>query len=628
MPAPANDPGVAAGGPIVSSSFVARNAGDIEIAAAAQQPNLTITSARLVTSTDQAITYIANGEMVFVEAQWVTSNLTSANTYITRFTMDGVSINTGTITGQSGTNLGYLFYAGGWLAATGTHTVTVTVDAANNITESNEADNSKTFSFTTAAPTTLQQKFITPLGGVPFQDWTIVNYVDANPLTPGFSDFRGGPFTYDGHQGMDIALPNFAHMDSGVPIVAAAAGVVTAVQDGNFDRQTGMGNALANYVTVDIGGGWQTIYYHCSVNTIAVKVGDTVAQGQLLALVGSSGDSTDAHLHFEVHHNGDVVETNDDPANYWVNPLPYQGDYSTRVLDSGITNYNPFPDFKERPTDVGTFPTSTGWTVWFWQRFGSAPVGSSALVDWYRPDGTLSTQSTISFNSGDKYGEFVRQLPSSIWSAYPGAWQATLVVNGAVLAQQSFTVTNDVGDATAKVAQGSTNIINRRTTAIDFGSAASGAAPSLVFSLQNIGSSTLNAGNLLLPPGFSLVGSFPTGIPAGGSANFTIQMDTSQVGTKFGQLTFITNDPNAPTYAFNIGGTITGTPVAGALRAYAPRPGIGDLDRRAPRVLDSSATLTDLDSSNYNTGRLTVTPAGNATIDDRLSILNLARERD
>src|SRR5439155_801799 len=119
-----------------------------------------------------------------------------------------------------------------------------------------------------------------------------------------------------------------------------------------------------------------------------------------------------------------------------------------------------------------------------------------------------------------------------------------------------------------------------------------------------------------------LVGSFPTNVAAGGSANVTVQMDTAQVGTKFGQLTFITNDPNAPTYAFSIGGTITGPAVVGAPVLMLPGPALATWIGAPPRVLDSSATLTDSDSVNYNTGRLTVTPVGNATGDDRLAVLN------
>ncbi len=72
--------------------------------------------------------------------------------------------------------------------------------------------------------------FQTPIGGVPYQDWTIVNYVDLDP-SPGILDFRGGNYTYDGHNAIDFTLPHFEAMDSGVPIYAALAGTVIGVED-------------------------------------------------------------------------------------------------------------------------------------------------------------------------------------------------------------------------------------------------------------------------------------------------------------------------------------------------------------------------------------------------------------
>src|SRR3954469_3306125 len=71
-------------------------------------------------------------------------------------------------------------------------------------------------------------RFITPLAGVPNVDWAIANYVDRD-ASPAVLDYRGGDITYDGHAGVDFALPNFAAMDRGVPVYAAAAGTVIAV---------------------------------------------------------------------------------------------------------------------------------------------------------------------------------------------------------------------------------------------------------------------------------------------------------------------------------------------------------------------------------------------------------------
>ena len=89
------------------------------------------------------------------------------------------------------------------------------------------------------------------------------------------------------HYGTDVAA------NSGDDRGAFAAGTVSfAGEDEN----------LGNYVTVDHGDGWQSLYAHCG--TVYVKAGDTVRQGQKLALVGATGLATGPHLHFELTHDG------------------------------------------------------------------------------------------------------------------------------------------------------------------------------------------------------------------------------------------------------------------------------------------------------------------------------------
>lgn len=76
------------------------------------------------------------------------------------------------------------------------------------------------------------------------------------------------------------------------PIVAAQGGtVVTAGWNAG---------GYGNYVIVDHGNGWTTLYAHMLNNSILVKPGDRVSQGQRLGTMGSTGRSTGTHLHFEV----------------------------------------------------------------------------------------------------------------------------------------------------------------------------------------------------------------------------------------------------------------------------------------------------------------------------------------
>lgn len=99
------------------------------------------------------------------------------------------------------------------------------------------------------------------------------------------------------HHGTDIAA------ESGTPILAAHSGTVV---------QAGWQNNVYGYaVLIDHGNGWQTHYAHCS--SVLVAVGDTVRQGQKIALVGSTGNSTGPHLHLELTKDGVYLN----PARYF-----------------------------------------------------------------------------------------------------------------------------------------------------------------------------------------------------------------------------------------------------------------------------------------------------------------------
>ena len=105
----------------------------------------------------------------------------------------------------------------------------------------------------------------------------------------------------DYHTGVDFPAP------ANTPIRASASGTVIYVRTGaGYGRAWGYGN----YLIVDHGGGFSTLYAHCT--SVAVSVGDTVTKGQTIAYVGTTGWSTGYHLHFEIRRNG--AHTN--PLNY------------------------------------------------------------------------------------------------------------------------------------------------------------------------------------------------------------------------------------------------------------------------------------------------------------------------
>ena len=97
------------------------------------------------------------------------------------------------------------------------------------------------------------------------------------------------------HTGLDIGA------SSGTPVKAAASGTVI---------WAGYKGSLGNLVVVSHTNGVQTYYGHCS--KIYVSSGQSVSQGQTISAVGSTGNSTGPHLHFEIRVNGVAYN----PQNY------------------------------------------------------------------------------------------------------------------------------------------------------------------------------------------------------------------------------------------------------------------------------------------------------------------------
>ena len=127
---------------------------------------------------------------------------------------------------------------------------------------------------------------------------------DSGPISQGFgcTTFQfeaydaGCPYPHRFHNGLDIAGA------CGNAIVASAAGIV------HIEPYDPYG--YGNYIIIQHGGGWSTLYGHMS--GFAVGNGQGVGQGQQIGREGSSGNSTGCHLHFGINSN-----------NQWVNPLQY-----------------------------------------------------------------------------------------------------------------------------------------------------------------------------------------------------------------------------------------------------------------------------------------------------------------
>ncbi len=133
--------------------------------------------------------------------------------------------------------------------------------------------------------------------------------------------YRTDPFTgaKKFHSGLDIAGGRGAGQ---VNVIAARDGIVVYPTSGvandcpTSNSQSSCGGGYGNYVIIQHTDGNYTLYAHLYEHSITVVAGDSVSQGQVIAKMGSSGNSTGAHLHFEVREGQNAYSATVDPLNY------------------------------------------------------------------------------------------------------------------------------------------------------------------------------------------------------------------------------------------------------------------------------------------------------------------------
>lgn len=125
------------------------------------------------------------------------------------------------------------------------------------------------------------------------------------------------------HRGVDLA-----GIEGKTPIIAAQDGVVITGAVGETgtckNGDTKCGGGFGNYVMIQHTDGNFTIYAHMYPNSVIVKSGENVKQGQVLGYVGDTGNSRGAHLHFEIRKGSSASQSAVDPLTYLKsdNPRP------------------------------------------------------------------------------------------------------------------------------------------------------------------------------------------------------------------------------------------------------------------------------------------------------------------
>jgi Peptidase family M23 len=229
----------------------------------------------------------------------------------------------------------------------------------------------------------------------------VQNYFDRDP-GPAATDFTCGPLTYDGHDGTDIALNTDSAMNEGVAVMAAADGTVRGIRDEMPDIRISDpaappldGRDCGNGVAIDHGDGWETQYCHMKQGSIAVQEGQTVRRGDLLGMVGLSGNTEFPHLHLSLRKDGTELDPFD-PDNaftcgeppapaLWAAPLAY---VPGGIISTGFTTA--VPEFDAIRVGLPDTPLTTDApAIVLWAHLFGGRAGDVVTFDISGPDGPV-----------------------------------------------------------------------------------------------------------------------------------------------------------------------------------------------------------------------------------------------
>jgi CII-binding regulator of phage lambda lysogenization HflD len=199
------------------------------------------------------------------------------------------------------------------------------------------------------------------------------------------------------------------------------------------------------------------------------------------------------------------------------------------------------------------------------ENIGNADLTLGSVI---LPNGFILTEGLSSTLTAGTSDTFTIQLHTSTVGSYEG--NISFVTNDSDENPFNFTITGIVTEQPVSeivVLGNSQNITDNDDTPstsdhTDFGSIEQGqAGTSRTFTVENIGNADLTLGSLTLPNGFILTEGLSSNLTARASDTFTIQLDTSEVGTYEGIISFVNNDSDENPFNFKITGIVTEQPV-------------------------------------------------------------------
>jgi len=285
-----------------------------------------------------------------------------------------------------------------------------------------------------------------PIKCTPGRDCFVQQYMDDDTSSKAH-DYACGVETYDGHTGTDIRVRSLKDVARGVPVIAAASGIVTALRDGvadhivrtNADRDAVVDKECGNGVIVSRSDGWQFQYCHMRRGSVAVRLGEEIATGQQLGLVGYSGMAAFPHVHLTVRRKGEVIDPftglpagkakcNDTSRSlWWKDVLAMLAHKAGQVLDAGFAAEAPSFTSLVDGRDQGRLPGRDWPALIAWGWAINLKKGDEVQVVLTGPGGALARNQVVIDRHKAQYMLYAgKRRPDGGWRA--GRYVARFVV--------------------------------------------------------------------------------------------------------------------------------------------------------------------------------------------------------
>ncbi|MEI9810095.1 MAG: peptidoglycan DD-metalloendopeptidase family protein [Bacteroidota bacterium] len=246
----------------------------------------------------------------------------------------------------------------------------------------------------------------------------ISNYVDENMAYPNaVLDYNCGNRSYDqisgyNHMGTDIFTWPFYWQKmerNAVEIIAASPGTIIGKSDGNYDQNCAFCVTACDWNAVYImhADGSVAWYGHMKSGSLTKKaIGENVELGEYLGVVGSSGNSTGPHLHFEVYTNSSYTQLVDPWAgscnnlngfnSWWASQQSYYVSTLNKIMTHGAPPNMTSCPVGDAPNEKINF--ADGQTVYLGSYYRDQQAGQQAFHTIYRPDNTVYANWTQTFD--------------------------------------------------------------------------------------------------------------------------------------------------------------------------------------------------------------------------------------